>query len=67
MFCDKCLKVKVDNAFTRAEGCDNFRTSTLTRHVKTWHKLESPAEDTDMTIMLNLRHFFYFYSLKKYQ
>ena len=32
MFCYFCLKSKKTNPFASAEGCINFRTSTLQRH-----------------------------------
>ena len=32
MFCSICLDYNKDNAMTK--GCNNFRTSTLTRHLK---------------------------------
>jgi len=40
MLCKVCLASKKKNPFTTEEGCTNYRTSTLDRHVKiTDHKL----------------------------
>ena len=39
MFCSICLDYNKDNAMTK--GCNNFRTSTLTRHLK--HKDHTSA------------------------